>query len=135
MGLAICIYLSAQLDRGNLGNARLQGLEADALRGSDTNYSISLALFYVSYIVFAIPGTMASKRFLPSTALGVGSAIWALGVVGMAGTMNPAGVFVCRLVIGIGEASFGMAVSLTTSYWYTKPELAKVSCPNSICQI
>ena len=38
---AVLLYLSAYLDRGNLGNAKLQGLQAEVLRGSDTGYSIA----------------------------------------------------------------------------------------------
>lgn len=34
---AVLLYLSAYLDRGNLANARLQGLEETVLDGSDTN--------------------------------------------------------------------------------------------------
>ncbi len=34
--LAMLLYLSAYLDRGNMGNARLLGLEAAVLDGSDT---------------------------------------------------------------------------------------------------
>ncbi|KAJ7027053.1 hypothetical protein C8F04DRAFT_100053 [Mycena alexandri] len=55
--LAVLLYLSAYLDRGNLGNARLQGLQATALRGSDTNYSIALSCFFVTYILLSVPGT------------------------------------------------------------------------------
>jgi hypothetical protein len=82
-------------------------------------------MFYVTYIIFAIPGTLASKYWQPSTSLGVGAGIWAIAATCMAAAFNPAGVYVCRLVIGIGEAMFGQAVALTCSYWYTKTELAK----------
>lgn len=76
-------------------------------------------------LVFAIPGTLASKYVLPSTSLAIGCALWSIAATCMAATFNPAGVFVCRLVIGLGEAMFGQAVALLFSFWYTKPELAK----------
>jgi hypothetical protein len=47
--LASLLYLSAYLDRGNLGNARLQGLESTVLKGSDANYSLALACFYIRW--------------------------------------------------------------------------------------
>lgn len=43
-----------------MGNARLQGLEADVLSNSDTRYSVCLAMFYVAYIVCNVPGTPSS---------------------------------------------------------------------------
>lgn len=101
------------------------GLQKDALGDNDTNFSIALACFYITYIVFAIPGTLASKYVLPSTSLATGCALWSIAATCMAATFNPAGVFVCRLVVGLGEAMFGQAVALLFSIWYTKPELAK----------
>lgn len=82
-------------------------------------------MFYVTYIVFAIPGTLASKYWKPSTGLGIGAGIWALAATLVATAQNPAGIYTCRLFIGIGEAMFGQAVALTCSFWYTKKEMAK----------
>jgi hypothetical protein len=64
--LAVLLYLAAYLDRGNLGNARLQGLQEEVLRGSDTGYSIALSCFFITYIVFSIPGTLLAKAVDPS---------------------------------------------------------------------
>lgn len=64
--LAVLLYLAAYLDRGNLGNARLQGLQEEVLRGSDTAYSIALSCFFITYIVFSIPGTLLAKAVDPS---------------------------------------------------------------------
>jgi hypothetical protein len=40
MPLAFLLYLSAYLDRGNLGNAKVQGLVAAVLDGDDEKYSL-----------------------------------------------------------------------------------------------
>lgn len=96
------LYVFAYLDRGNLGNARLMGLETDTLNNNDTYYSLALVCFYITYVVFAIPGTLAGKHFLPSTSLAIGCLLWSVAATCMASTFNPAGVFVCRLVVGIG---------------------------------
>jgi len=50
MPLTALLYLSAYLDRGNIGNARLQGLQATVLDGSDTKYSIVLTAFFSMYM-------------------------------------------------------------------------------------
>lgn len=44
--LTTLLYLSAYLDRGNIGNARLQGLQSNLLHGSDTKYSVVLTMFF-----------------------------------------------------------------------------------------
>jgi hypothetical protein len=46
--LAALLYLSAYLDRGNLGNARLQGLQKEVLDNDSDKYSLALACFYIS---------------------------------------------------------------------------------------
>lgn len=47
------LYLFCFIDRANIGNARLAGLEKDLkLKGYD--YNIVLSSFYISYIVFEV---------------------------------------------------------------------------------
>ncbi|WWD17699.1 hypothetical protein CI109_102140 [Kwoniella shandongensis] len=122
---AVLLYLSAYLDRGNLANARLQGLQANVLEGKDSNYSIALTMFYITYIVFSVPGTLLAKQFLPSRSIACGALIWSIAATCQAATFNPAGLYVCRLFVGVGEAMFGQAMGLHLSYWYTKRDLAK----------
>jgi len=122
---AALLYLSAYLDRGNLGNARLQGLQATVLRGSDLNFSLALSCFYISYIVLSIPGTLLAKAIMPSTAIAIGALIWSIAATCQAATMNPAGLYVCRFFVGVGEAMFGQSMALYFSYWYKKDEIAK----------
>ncbi|KAJ7778849.1 major facilitator superfamily domain-containing protein [Mycena maculata] len=123
--LAALLYLSAYLDRGNLGNARLQGLESTVLNGSDTNYSIALSTFFITYIVFSIPGTLLAKAILPSTSISIGALIWSIAATCQAGAFSPGALYVCRLFVGIGEALFGQAMALYFSYWYLPDELSK----------
>ena len=123
--LTMLIYVSSYIDRGNLGNARLLGIEKDVLDNDDTKYSIALICFYITYMCFGVPGTLAAKYVLPSRSIGTGCAIWSIGATCMAATRNPAGVYTARLFIGLGEACFGQAVPLYLSFWYTKTEIAK----------
>ncbi|TKA53334.1 hypothetical protein B0A53_04352 [Rhodotorula sp. CCFEE 5036] len=74
MPLAVLLYLSAYLDRGALGNAKLQGLEEDLLEPNpDTKYSIALSCFFITYITFSIPGTLAAKALNPSLTISCGA--------------------------------------------------------------
>ncbi|BGP13076.1 hypothetical protein JCM10213v2_000995 [Rhodosporidiobolus nylandii] len=123
--LAVLLYLSAYLDRGAMGNSRLLGLQETVLRGSDTGYSIALSCFYITYILLSIPGTLLAKAVLPSTSISAGALIWSVAATCQAATSNPAGLYVCRLFIGVGEALFGQAMALHLSLWYRPEELAK----------
>lgn len=122
---AVLLYLSAYLDRGNLGNAKLAGLLKDALDNSDTNYSIALCCFYITYIILSIPGTLLAKQIDPSKSIACGALIWSIAATCQAAVQNRAGVFVCRLFVGVGEAFFGQAMALYLTYFYTKHDLAK----------
>ncbi|BEI84346.1 hypothetical protein CcaverHIS002_0409500 [Cutaneotrichosporon cavernicola] len=125
MPFAVLLYLAAYLDRGNLANARLAGLEKSVLNNKDTNYSIALACFFVTYITLSIPGTLMAKAVLPSRSIAAGALIWSIAATCQAAVTNRAGLFVCRLFIGVGEAFFGQAMALHLSFWYTKRDLAK----------
>ncbi|KAJ7146696.1 MFS general substrate transporter [Mycena epipterygia] len=123
--LAVLLYLSAYLDRGNLGNARLQGLQATVLNGSDTNYSLALSCFFITYIVLSVPGTLLAKAISPSTSIAIGALIWSIAATCQAAAFSPAGLFVCRLFVGVGEALFGQSMALYFTYWYLPDELSK----------
>lgn len=59
------LYLLSFLDRTNIGNARLDTLEADLnMRGLQYNHA--LAVFFPFYVAAEVPSNMAMKRFRPS---------------------------------------------------------------------
>ena len=88
------------------------------LIGSITCDHINLCCrFYVTYIIFSIPGTLLAKAILPSTAIALGCLIWSVGASGMAGAHSYASIIVCRLFIGIGESLFSQSVALHYSLW------------------
>lgn len=107
-------------------NAKLQGLQKHVLDGSDTKYSIALCCFFLTYIVLSIPGTLLAKAWLPSTSIALGALIWSIAATGQAAVKNPAGLYTCRLFVGVGEALFGQAMALYFTVWYRKSEIAKV---------
>ncbi|GAA5892237.1 hypothetical protein JCM8208_001489 [Rhodotorula glutinis] len=123
--LAVLLYLSAYLDRGNLGNSKIMGIEEKVLKGVDVRYSIALSCFFITYIVLSVPGTLLAKQFLPSTTIACGALIWSSAATCQAAVTNPAGLYVCRLFVGVGEACFGQAMALYFTMWYTRKELSK----------
>ncbi len=59
------LFIIAFLDRTNIGNARIQGLEKDLnMKGSD--YNIALFIFFIPYAVLDIPANMLMKKLRPS---------------------------------------------------------------------
>src|ERR1700677_382438 len=73
--------------------------------------------FYVTYIVFSIPGTLLTKAILPSMSIAIGCLIWSIGACGMVGAHSYSSIIVCCLFIGLGEVFFGQAVTFHYSLW------------------
>ncbi|KZP00693.1 MFS general substrate transporter [Calocera viscosa TUFC12733] len=127
MPLTALLYWLASLDRGNLGNARLQGLPQDILGGDPGGglFALCSSLFYISYILCQVPANLIVKRFDPAVVIGISVFLWGVASSSQAGARNFGGELVCRLFIGVFEAGFGPAIPLYYSYFYTRAEHGK----------
>lgn len=63
--ILMLLFLLAFLDRINIGNARLQGLEAD-LNMTGHDYNVALLIFFIPYVLLEVPSNLVLKRFAPS---------------------------------------------------------------------
>jgi hypothetical protein len=71
--LPICylILLAVFLDKVNIGNARIQGLEKELHMDPKSNqFNVALSLFWVTYILIEIPSNMILKNVSPPIYLG-----------------------------------------------------------------
>ena len=118
----LCILFSLSfIDRINIGNAKIQGLEED-LGMSGNDYNIALFVFFVPYILFEVPSNMILKRLAPSTWLSLIMFLWGmcpvlrsvgstdallgLTTLAMGFVTNLAGLVACRFFLGAFEAGF-----------------------------
>lgn len=118
------LYLFCFIDRANIGNARLAGLEKDLNMTGTYDYNILLSIFYISYILFEIPSTMACKWmgpgwFIPTVSLLFG--IVSLGTAFVHTLPQACGV---RFLLGIFESGMMPCISYYLSRWYRRSELA-----------
>ncbi|KAF9010080.1 major facilitator superfamily domain-containing protein [Cyathus striatus] len=100
------------LDRSNLGNARLQGLPEDVLGGDKTGVLFDWvnSVFFFSYIICQVPATVISKLFPPRLWVAGAAIGWGLSSALMSLLRN-------------FEAGFGPAIPLYFSFFYTKSEM------------
>ncbi|KAE8395008.1 major facilitator superfamily domain-containing protein [Aspergillus alliaceus] len=121
--IASLMYLFCFIDRANIGNAKLAGLEHDLeLTGYD--YNTLLTVFYISYILFEIPSNITCKWLgpgwvLPTLTLGFG--ICSLCTAFVQTFSSAAGV---RFLLGAFEAGLLPGISYYLSRWYRRRELA-----------
>lgn len=87
----------------NIGNARIQGLEADlGMRNND--YNIALFIFFIPYILFEVPSNLVLKKLAPSTWLSLIMVLWGIATVGMGLVKNFGGLIAMRVLLGLFEA-------------------------------
>ena len=71
------LYSLAFIDRINIGNARLQGLEKDLkMKGQD--YDVALFVFFIPYILFEVPSNLLIRKIAPSTWLSSIMILWGI---------------------------------------------------------
>jgi hypothetical protein len=88
-----------------IGNAKIQGLEADLkMKGSD--YNISLFVFFIPYILFEVPSNIIIKRVAPSTWLSSIMVLWGIATIGQGLVKNFGGLVAMRFLVGLFEAGF-----------------------------
>ncbi|KAB8268849.1 major facilitator superfamily domain-containing protein [Aspergillus minisclerotigenes] len=115
------MFLMNYLDRINVSNARLAGLQSD-LNMTDTVWNAGISTFYVGYLVGQLPGNLLMAKSNPRWFLPVIMFMWSCGTICMPAMTNGVGFCVVRFFIGLTEAPFFPALTLLTSSWYTKEE-------------
>ncbi|ROV94847.1 hypothetical protein VPNG_09283 [Cytospora leucostoma] len=117
------LYLFCFIDRANIGNARLAGLEKDlGLEGND--YNALLSVFYISYILFEIPSNIICKWIGPGWFIPAISLAFGISSLGTAFVQNQAQASGVRFVLGIFEAGMLPGIAYYLSRWYRRSELA-----------
>lgn len=122
----LCIlYVLCFIDRINIGNARIQGLEK-SLNMKDNDFNIALLVFFPFYILCEVPSNVLIRKFAPSTWLTMLMVAWGKSVLTLIGsfttgwsiktsgiitictglTKSFAGLLICRILLGLCEAGF-----------------------------
>nr|VWP02019.1 Hyaluronate lyase (EC (Hyaluronidase) (HYase) [Ganoderma boninense] len=124
MPILTLMYLCSFLDRGNIGNAKLQGLTTQ-LDLTGNKYNIALTMYFVPYCLFECPANLVLKKFRPSRWLPGITLVWGTIIV----TEPPpfplprisypqlVGTRVC---LGVAEAGLFPGVVYYLSLWYPR---------------
>ncbi|KEF51228.1 uncharacterized protein A1O9_12731 [Exophiala aquamarina CBS 119918] len=116
------LLMASFIDRVNIGNARLLGLEAD-LKLEGNQYNIALFVFFIPYVLLEVPANLILKKmrpsyWLPSLILGFGTITMCQGF-----TQSYAGLVICRFLIGVFEAGYFPGAIYLISMYYKRHEL------------
>ncbi|PTD03776.1 putative transporter [Fusarium culmorum] len=125
------LYLLSFLDRVNIGNARLYGMEEDLGLVGDQLYrestrNLSNTGRFVTYIASELPSNLVIKKFTPSRWISFITVSWGI-VATLTGIVQDfKGLIACRVILGALEGGLfpGLAIYLTKLVFYTKKEYA-----------
>lgn len=100
--LVTLLYLLCFLDRANVGNARIQGMETD-LKLVGYRFNWALSIFYMTYLCVEVPSNIILKRVGPR--IYIPALVAGFGLVSLctAFVKSFAGLCVARAFLGIFE--------------------------------
>ncbi|KAJ2914183.1 hypothetical protein MD484_g6232, partial [Candolleomyces efflorescens] len=115
------LYLLSFLDRTNIGNARLAGIEKDlGMKGLD--YNVALAVFFPFYVAAEIPSNIMMKRTSPSLWLSIIMLAWGVCMTLMGVVTTFPGLLVARMALGLAEGGLFPGVTWYITQWYRRHE-------------
>lgn len=97
------LYLLSFLDRGNIGNAKIEGLTED-LHMTGPQYNWCLTVFFFTYAAFEVPSNLLLKRLRPSLWLPTIMVAWGTVMTLMGLVQNYHGLLTARIFLGVTEA-------------------------------
>lgn len=115
------LYLLSFLDRGNIGNAKIEGL-TDTLGLTGPEYNWCLTIFFFSYAAFEVPSNLLLKRLRPSFWLPTIMVAWGVVMTLMGIVQNYSGLLAARFFLGVTEAGLFPGVAYYITMWYCRHE-------------
>ncbi|OJJ54888.1 hypothetical protein ASPSYDRAFT_81150 [Aspergillus sydowii CBS 593.65] len=116
------LYLVSYMDRTNIGNARLLGLERD-LNLSPSQFNMALTIFFIPYSLFEVPSNIMLKLLRPSVWISLIMVLWGLTTMCTGWVENYSGLLVARFFLGVAEAGLFPGANYITTTWYKRDEL------------
>lgn len=124
MPLSMLSYLVAVIDRANIGFAKLQMVKD--LGMSEQAYGLAASLFFIGYLVFDIPSTLAVHKFGARKWIALILLTWGLATVVTAYVQSGTMFSVLRLLLGITEAGAYPGIIFFTTLWFPQAYRVRV---------
>ncbi|ORY18237.1 major facilitator superfamily domain-containing protein [Clohesyomyces aquaticus] len=115
------LYLLSFLDRGNIGNAKIEGLVED-LNMTGPQYNWCLTVFFFTYAAFEVPSNLLLKKLRPSIWLPTIMVAWGVVMTLMGIVQDFKGLMIARIFLGVTEAGLFPGVAYYITMWYCRHE-------------
>ncbi|KAF8161310.1 major facilitator superfamily domain-containing protein [Crassisporium funariophilum] len=117
------VYSFALIDRINLGAAHTAGMGVDLKLLTGDRFSVVSCVYFVPYILLQLPGNLVLRKFGVRNWLTFIVASWGAVQLGMGFVKTWGYLALCRVLLGIFEASFFPALLFIISTWYKRHEV------------
>lgn len=122
--LLAIMYLFNALDKGNISNAKTDGLEKDiGIAGQQWNNMLSI--FYVPFVLFAFPLALIIKKYNAANIIPILMFIFGSISLLEATVFNYGSLMTARWFLGICESAFFPGIIFYLSTFYRRHELAR----------
>ena len=115
------LYLLAFLDRTNIANASIFGLQKD-LGLNGTEYSTALTIFFIPYILFEIPSNILLKKLKPHVWLSGCMFVFGFVTICQGLVQGYGGLLATRFFLGLAEAGMFPGSFYLIGMWYKRSE-------------
>ena len=121
------MYVVNYIDRVNVSFANLR-MSAD-LGFSDRVYGLGVGMFYLTYVLFEIPGAVIAERWSARKWIARIMISWGI-VTALTGLVHTSGQFyVARFLLGAAESSFFPAMIVYLTHWFRLQERGRaIAC-------
>ncbi|KAF9445028.1 MFS general substrate transporter [Macrolepiota fuliginosa MF-IS2] len=116
------VYFLSVLDRSNIGNARVAGLERD-LGLTEKQYKICVTIFFIPYLLSELPSNLILKVVGPRRLLPTLLSLWGAVTCIQGLVTNFWGLLATRFFLGLFEGPMLPGIILYLSGFYTRREL------------
>src|SRR5215468_4842851 len=119
------VYVVNHIDRVNVSFANLR-MSAD-LGFSDSVFGLGVGVFYISYVLFEIPGALLVERWSARKVIARILVTWGIVTVLVALVHTPGQFYAARFLLGAAEAGFFPGVLVYLTHWFRYEDRAKAA--------
>ncbi|KIK93184.1 hypothetical protein PAXRUDRAFT_829217 [Paxillus rubicundulus Ve08.2h10] len=113
------MYFLSFMDRGNIGNAKIEGLMTQLDLTGD-RYNIALTMYFIPYCIFEIPSNLIIHVVRPSRWLPGIMFAWGLVMTLMGFVKTYPQLVGLRVCLGVAEAGLFPGIAYYLTMWYPK---------------
>ncbi|CUM65871.1 uncharacterized protein PRCAT00003521001 [Priceomyces carsonii] len=122
--LAAIMYLFNALDKGNISNAKTDGIDIDLGIAGD-HWNLMLSIFYIPFVLCAFPISLVIKKYGPANV--IPCLMFSFGAISLlaVSAFNFGSLMTARWFLGMAELAFFPGIIFYLTKFYRRLELAR----------